>query len=115
MVFSVMKIFLPAERRGEAAQMLRTMQERLQISTDHLGSWIHELDYPCPHILYAEQWKSEEAIYEHIRSSLYRRVLAVIDFSTRAPEVSFYFVSHTKGMELIQALRLEPQQAARAS
>jgi hypothetical protein len=114
-VFSIMKFFIPAERRGEAVDMLRTMQERLLISTDYIGSWIVERDHPCPHVLYAEQWKTEEAVYEHIRSSLYRRVLAAMELSCRAPEVSFYFVSHTKGMELIQALRLPPQQAVKAS
>ncbi len=85
--------------------MLRGMQGHLELSADHLGSWVRESDSPCSHILYAEQWRSEEAIFHHIRSSLYRRVLGAMEFSTRAPEVSFYFVSHTRGMELIHDLR----------
>jgi hypothetical protein len=38
-----------------------------------------------------------------------------MELSSRAPEVNFYFLSHIKGMELIQALRLPPQQAVKAS
>src|SRR3954463_2295647 len=105
-----MKFFIPTERHVQAREILRTIQKRLQLSTEHCGSWVQERQCPYPHILYAEQWKSEEAICEHIRSSLYRRVLAVIELSTQAPEVSFYFVSHIKGMELIHALRVGPQE-----
>lgn len=105
-----MKFFIPAERIVQAREILQTIQQRLQLSSDHCGSWIQQREHPYPHILYAEQWMSDEAIYGHIRSSLYRRVLAVIELSSQAPEISFYFVSHTKGMDLIQALRLDPQQ-----
>ena len=114
-VFSIMKFFIAADRRVEAVEMLCSLQERLQFSTDFLGSWIQERDEPCSLILYVEQWKSEEAIYEHIRSSLYRRILATIELSCRAPEVGFYFVWHTKGMELIEALRLGSQQVVKGS
>jgi hypothetical protein len=102
-----MKFFIPAERREEAVTMLRTMQGRLEICSDYMGSWIQERKHPCSQIIYSEHWNSDKALFSHIRSSLYRRVLAVIEFSTRAPEISFYFVSHIKGMELIEALRSE--------
>jgi quinol monooxygenase YgiN len=106
-----MKFFVPSDRRGEAMELLRSIQTRLQLSTDHLSSCLEEREYPCPHILYAEQWKSEDALYEHIRSSAYRRVLAAIELSSRPPDVIFHFVSQSKGMELIQTLRGESQQA----
>jgi hypothetical protein len=67
MVFSVMKLFIPAERRAEAVEILAKMHGRLEIYTDHLGSWIQERDHPCSDIVYIEHWKSEEAIFDHIR------------------------------------------------
>jgi hypothetical protein len=57
------------------------------------------------HIRYAEQWDSEEALNDHIRSDLYRRVLAAMEFSKQPPEIIFHFTSHTKGFELVEALR----------
>lgn len=112
MVFSIMKLYIPVERRKEAMQILRSIPGRLEIYNEFLGSWIQERDDPCSHILYAEQWKSEDAINEHIRSPLYRRILQVMEFSTRTPEIGFYFISHTKGMDLIESLRTTPQQLA---
>ncbi len=108
----MMKFFIPTKQRAQAVEILRNMQERLEIDDDYLGSCIQERDYPCSHIVYAEHWRSEAGIYEHIRSSLYRRVLAVIELSCRAPEVSFYFVSHKRGLELIQELRGQNNQKA---
>jgi len=107
MVLALMKFFIPANRRAEAVAILRGMQGRLEICPDYLGSSIVEREEPYPHILYTEQWNSEEAIFKHIQSALYRRVLAVIELSTRAPMVTFYFVLATTGMELIEALRGE--------
>jgi hypothetical protein len=104
-IFSVIKCFIPIERRAEAVEILVAMQGRLGICTDYIGSWIEERDQPCSHIVYVERWLSEEALYSHIQSSAYRHVLAVIEFSGRAPEINFFFVSQTKGIELIQDLR----------
>ena len=109
MVLALMKFFIPPERRAEAVEILRSMQGRLEICPDYLGSSIVERDEPCSHIIYSEQWNSEEAVFKHIQSKLYRRVLAVIELSTRPPMVTFYFVLATTGMELIEALRGERQ------
>ena len=102
-----MKLFIPAELRAEAVKMLCSMQGILEISRDYLGSWVQERDHPCPYILYIEHWRTEEAMHNHIRSSLYRRVLAVIEFSTRAPEVNFYLDSQPEGLKLVELLRHE--------
>lgn len=59
------------------------------------------------HIRYAEQWESEEALHDHIRSDLYRRVLAAMELSKQQPEVTFYYCSQSKGLELIEAARRE--------
>jgi len=107
MVFSVMKLFIPVERRAEAVEILTKIQGRLEICTDHLGSWIQERDHPCSHIVYIEHWKSEESIFNHIRSSLYRGVLAVIELSSQTPEVNYFFDSQPEGMKLIEVIRQE--------
>ncbi len=70
-----------------------------------MGSWFSEEDVLHNHIRYAEQWESEESLCEHIRSDLYRRVLAALELSKRPPEVTFYYCSQTKGLELIEAAR----------
>jgi quinol monooxygenase YgiN len=107
-VFAVLKLFIAPSHRADVLEMLRSMQGRIELCYGYLGTWLHEGDLPSYHILYAEQWDSEEALQQHIRSPIYRRVLAAIDLSIKPPEVSFHFVSHSKGLELIQTLRTSP-------
>jgi quinol monooxygenase YgiN len=69
------------------------------------GCWLSEEDHISNHIRYSEQWDSEQALQDHIRSDLYRRVLAAMEFSKRPPEITFHYTTQTKGFELIEALR----------
>jgi hypothetical protein len=55
--------------------------------------------------MYVEQWGSEEALDEHIRSDLYRRVLAAMELSKQSPEIKFHYVTETKGFEMVESLR----------
>ncbi len=52
-----------------------------------------------------EKWQSAEALYRHILSSLYSRVLEAMELSREPPEVSFLKIANIKGMELIEGLR----------
>jgi quinol monooxygenase YgiN len=56
-------------------------------------------------ILYMEVWDSEPEFCEHVRSELYRRVLAAIDISKSEPELCFYRVSTVQGLELVDQIR----------
>jgi quinol monooxygenase YgiN len=56
-------------------------------------------------ILYMEEWDSEPEFCEHVRSELYRRVLAAIDISKSEPELCFYRVSTVQGLELVDQIR----------
>ena len=56
-------------------------------------------------ILYFEQWESEQALYNHIRSRSYLPVLNAIDLARTEPKITFHEVSNMQGMDLIEALR----------
>jgi hypothetical protein len=60
------------------------------------------------HIGYGEQWASEDDLYEHVRSDIYRRLLAAMELSRRPPEIQFHFVGETKGFELVESVRVPP-------
>jgi hypothetical protein len=44
-------------------------------------------------------------LHEHLRSDLYRRILAAMELCRHPPEVSFHYASESKGFELIEAVR----------
>jgi quinol monooxygenase YgiN len=56
-------------------------------------------------IVYLEKWQFRAAMIEHIRSLLYGRVLKALELSDRPPEICFYEINGTQGMELIESVR----------
>ena len=104
-VFSVIRLFPSQKQRTELVEILRSVQDLTRPLPGCLGCWLSEQDYLHNHVRYTEQWESEEALNEHIRSDLYSRVLAAMELSKKAPEVRFYFSMEAKGFELIENIR----------
>ncbi len=113
-VFSIIKLFPAPKHRGQVVELLRSVQDLAQPSPGCVGTWLSEEDYVKNHIRYAEQWESEEALHEHIRSELYRRVLAAMELSKQEPDIKFYYCSQTKGLELIESARRQARLHAAA-
>lgn len=105
MVFSVFRFFPPLNRRGQLVELLRSVADLARPIPGCLGCWLAEEDSFHSYVRYAEQWQSPEALYDHIRSDLYRRLLAALELSKQEPEVKFYLCSETKGFDLIEAVR----------
>jgi quinol monooxygenase YgiN len=90
-------------------ELLHSVQDLARPRPGFLGGWISEED-PLPNdIRYIEQWDSESSLQEHVRSQLYRRVLAAMELSELPPEVNFYFCSESKRLELIDTMRKHPE------
>ncbi len=104
-VFSIIRLFPAPKHRAEIIELLRSVQDLARPIPGCVGCWLSEEDFLHNHVRYAEQWESETALHEHIRSDLYRRVLAAMELSRQEPEVRFYYCSQTKGLEVIEAAR----------
>jgi quinol monooxygenase YgiN len=105
MVFASIRFFPGPKERAQLLEILQSVQDLTIVRTGCLGCWLSQEDSPHAHVRYTEQWESEETLYDHIHSELYRRILAAMELSRRPPEVQFHYVGATKGMELIEAVR----------
>ncbi len=50
-------------------------------------------------------WGTEEDLERHIRSELFWKVLALMEISSRKPEIRFHTVSRTDGLESLERIR----------
>jgi quinol monooxygenase YgiN len=104
-ILSKLRLFPAAEDRHQLLAALRSVLGSTQAKSSCLAAQVYEEDgYPAA-ILYLEEWESEPDFRAHVRSDLYRRVLAAIDLSKSLPELSFYHVSASQGLELVQQIR----------
>jgi len=109
MIVSKLRLFPSPEQRHQALELLRSVQGPTQVKPCCLAAQVYEEDGYNGAILYTEEWDSEPEFCEHVRSELYRRVLAAIDISKSAPELHFYRVSKAQGLELIDQIRNSPR------
>ncbi len=85
--------------------MLESIQGRVRAQPGCLSCEIYTEIGMGGSVLFSEQWESEAALYEHIRSGLYLRILSAAELSRKAPEIRFHRVSDTQGLDLIRQLR----------
>ncbi len=90
-------------------EILRSVKDLTLPSPGCIGCWVSEEELHN-HIRYSEQWESSEALEAHIRSDLYRRLLAAMELSRKSPEVQFYYTSEKRGFEVIEAARSQATQ-----
>jgi quinol monooxygenase YgiN len=109
-VISTVRVFPSRDERREVLGILRSVQGPTEAQPNCQSCRIYEEDGFEHAILYMERWDSETDFERHVRSELYRRILAALEVSQKRPEISFDYASKTRGMDLIEDLRNTPQQ-----
>jgi quinol monooxygenase YgiN len=104
-IFSVISLCPSLKNRSQLIELLRSVLDLGRVCPGRMGCWLSDEDSLQNRIIYAEQWETEEALHEHIRSELYRRLLSAIELSDRPPEVKFYYATESRGFDLVEALR----------
>ena len=108
MILSKLRLFPGPKQRGQVLATLRSVLGPTQAERSCLGAHLYEEVGSEAAILFVEEWESESEFREHVRSAIYRRVLAAIDMSQSAPETCYYQVSAVQGLELIEQIRNSP-------
>ena len=114
MILSKLRLFPSPKKRPQVLAALLSVQEPTQVKPGCLASQVYEEVGQNGAILYLEEWESEQEFRQHVRSELYRRILAAVDMSHSAPETCFYMVSSVHGLELIQQIRSSPHETETA-
>jgi quinol monooxygenase YgiN len=105
MIISRLEIVPTSRKREAVLDILRSVETFTRMKAGCLNCGIYERHSDERTILYIEEWDSREELYDHIRSDLYFRILAVMELATRVPQLHFHEASETMGMELIRQLR----------
>jgi quinol monooxygenase YgiN len=106
MVISLVELVASVETRLAIVEVLGFAARSVRTKPSCLGCDVYEAADESRKILYVERWRSTEDLHAHIQSAMYLRILNAIDLAQQVPRISFYEVSTTKSMELIEALRV---------
>jgi len=102
MIVSNIRIATAPHERDKILEILRSVKGPTEVQPGCLGCCIYQDLQNEKTINYEEVWQSEENLENHIRSALYRNILAIIDMSAEPPSITFHTVLNTTGIELIE-------------
>ena len=94
-------------RAQETIQALRAVMLPVQLeggaAQTHLLSEVGNPDAIC----YVEEWPAAEELDAEIRTRRFSRLLALMETAAELPTLEFRFVSETRGLDYVEAVRAE--------
>jgi quinol monooxygenase YgiN len=101
----VLKVMVPPAKRKEILQSIRPLLAPTRVLKGCIR--IHFLqDLECPNALtLVEEWKSEGDLEYHLCSDEFKTILAVMEMSSKPPEIRFHSITKTSGLEFVTAAR----------
>jgi len=102
MIISLIRILAEPDNKEEILEILFSVKGPTEGEPGCISCRMYQ-DIENEHIIaYEEVWRNRENLFKHIRSDLYRNILAVMDMSSDPPDVRFNTISNSAGMELIK-------------
>ena len=105
MISSTIRITAAENSDGEILRVLRSLIEPTRVETGCISCGLYKDLHDPSVIVWAEEWKTQDDLERHLRSRQYKKILAAFDMSNSQPEMRFYTVVETKGMQLIADAR----------
>jgi quinol monooxygenase YgiN len=104
---AVVTIVVAQEKRNEIMKSMRSTVGPTRVQPGCVDCRVY-VDAGDPNVLsLVQQWDTRADLQRHVRSDLYRTVLAIIESSLKDPEIAIHTISKTEGIEAIEKL-MEP-------
>jgi heme-degrading monooxygenase HmoA len=106
MIISTLKVYPGSEGRKDVLDIFRSLDWSLKETPGVLdSSYSTGRRGDSEYLVQIALWRSEADLARFIRSSLFNRLMTVMELSKAPPEIRFHDISHTRGMEYIESLR----------
>lgn len=100
-ILATLKMVVQPDRRVDLLKTMMGMLEPARVEKGCLSYRLYEDIENRDAFLLMEEWAAQEDVERHISKESQRRLLALMDLLIEEPELRFYTVSRTVGMELI--------------
>ena len=100
-----LRVQVAPDRREEVIAILVSVVGPTEGQPGCLGCRILQNQEDTEQITFTEEWASEAQLKRHVQSDLFRRILTVMDLSSREPQFSLVTISKQLGLETIRKWR----------
>ena len=113
MIIQVVGIVAHPDMESELADALRALQEETGSTPGCMSCLLYQ-DWSSSSVLYLEsRWEREEHLARYIASDTYKRLPALRDLLLEEPTIEFLKVTEKKGLDFIEAVRLDQHNTGR--
>lgn len=88
-------------------QALRVLMRAARAEKGFMAGWLDLESDDANGIHYEERWQTREDFEEQLHSSRFTRLLDLMESASERPSLEFHFVSETRGLEYVAAVRGE--------
>jgi quinol monooxygenase YgiN len=107
MIIFSLKINVPPEKITDAIQTVRSFIGWTCAQPGCISMvFYQDINDPDKMMLF-EEWKEWDSLESHIRSDAFRDILEIMEISSEQPEIKFYEVPSTKGIEYIERVKTQ--------
>ncbi len=106
MYMSSIRIYVSPEHEHAVIDVLDSLKGPMTANPHCLSCTISVETDGTGAIYYQEKWRTREALQQHLRSPLFDRVLAAMELSRESPDVAFYNVIESGGLDMVEQARL---------
>jgi quinol monooxygenase YgiN len=92
-------------RSGEFVQALRLIMRAARAEKGFITCQISLAADDENTVVYEERWRTQGDFEEQARSARYTRLLSLVESASEQPSLEFHFVSETRGLEYLAAVR----------
>lgn len=104
LIFVLQVVASPGIRK-EILQTIRPLLAPTRVQEGCIKISLYQ-DIESPNVLtLVEEWNSQDALDYHLCSDEFKKILAVMEMSSKQPEIRFHTVAKTGGLEVVQAVR----------
>lgn len=105
MFFLLIRIYPSYGKEHTVIDILDSLKGPISSNNDCMDCTISVDTDQTRAICYSEQWRTREAMDQHLRSAYFNRVLEAMECSCQWPDVAFYVASKVGELELVEQLR----------
>lgn len=105
MIIASLKIMVSHEKQESVLQTIRSILGWTRVQPGCISMTFYQDTNDPESMVLLEEWKDWDSIENHIRSDSYRSILEFMELSSEQPEIKFYSISETTGMEVVERLR----------
>ena len=104
MIMLSLKISSPPGKRSELLKSLKLLTSPVVVEPGCLTCLVYEDTKSLGDFLVIEEWQNQDDLAKHLKTALFKKLLAVTEISSSAPQIRCEEVNNTDGVKYIQSL-----------